>query len=174
MKARVRVFVKRNRLRQCPNVAPIPFSNWPVTAKIVGQNRFDTNLHESRDDILVQIRMAADDQPRNTGFLAGRANAKIVQTRLGVCSGGRDLRQGQQTPLPVAKFHQVSRGRSGLQCQRTCDRGKQVALSSCLLASDKFLSTDMTCHEHYHRQKDTYAHTPPCRAQTENESGLSG
>ena len=126
------------------------------------------------DDILVQIRMAADDQPRNTGFLAGRANAKIVQTRLGVCSGGRDLRQGQQTPLPVAKFHQVSRGRSGLQCQRTCDRGKQVALSSCLLASDKFLSTDMTCHEHYHRQKDTYAHTPPCRAQTENESGLSG
>ena len=111
MKIGARVSVKRETLRQRPNVSPIPFAYGAVTSKVVRGNRFDSNLDNPGDYIFVDVRASAHNKLRNTRFHASRAAVKSMKARFRIGSRGGNLCEGQHCPSGIAKRHQIVNGR---------------------------------------------------------------
>ena len=141
MKTGACVCVEGKGLWQHRDAAPVPFS-WAMAAKIVSRDRFNTDLDESRDGIFVQVRMDANHQPRSSDFHACPAPVKDIETCLRVGGRGCNLRDRQQSPLRIAKSHQVSSshprfGRQSFRCSH-----KHIGISSCWLSSHEFLGAN--------------------------------
>ena len=161
MKIGVGVFKKRKGLRKRPNIAPIPFSYRAVIAKIVSRDHLNPDLDDARDSVFVRIRTAANDESRNSYFTACRATMKIMDTRLRVGTRGRNFRNRQQRPLPIAKSHQVSSGRSGFGHQSARQCCQHVGISSRRMAFNIFLSMQVRRNEDCYCQKRTSPHISP-------------
>ncbi len=105
VKIGTRVSVKRETLRQRPNVSPIPFTDGPVISKVARGDSFDSNLDNPGDYIFVCDRTTAHNKLRNTRFHAGRAAMKSMKTCFRIGSRGGNLRDGQHCPSGIAKRH---------------------------------------------------------------------
>ena len=58
----LRVFVEGKGLRQRPERLPIPFSRGAVVPKVVSGDCFDANFNDASDDVLVRVRVPADNK----------------------------------------------------------------------------------------------------------------